>query len=116
MKKGGALYKYSSRIAVGLAASGGLICAACISGLPAVTCKALAQIYVTALQLAGTAGFCGIVILGGLAFPSSSAREHSRTDTIFVCFFIAIGFVLMLGVLAVSTTLQSTINECWVTH
>jgi hypothetical protein len=112
MKKGDALYDYSNRVAVGLAASGGLVCAACISGLPSVTCNALAQVYVYGLQLSGTAGFSGIVILGALAFPKSLTRLRSRTDTIGICIFLGIGFLSMVGVLVVSTMLPGTVSQC----
>jgi hypothetical protein len=114
MKRDSPLFNYGSRIAVGLAASGGLICAACVSGLPAITCKALARIYALELELFGTAGFCGIAILGGLAFPDIETKRWQIADTIFVCFFLLIGGASLLsGVILSGVSLQEAIDACW---
>ena len=113
MKADKPLYGYSSRIAVGLAAAGGLMCAACISGLPTATCKALAQLYGTAIGSFGAAGLSGLAILGGLAFPGRETERKHRTDSVLTIFFICLGFVAMLLGVVQSLFLRGIIDQCW---
>jgi hypothetical protein len=113
MKRDSPLYAYSSRIAVGMAVSGGIICAACISGLPAAPCKALAHLYGNALNFFGITGFCGIVILGALAVPDRETDHQHRLDTIMISIFLGIGLLtIILGFLQ-SVSLGGIIDQCW---
>ena len=113
MKPGDPFHDYSSRIAAGLAAAGGLLCAACVSGLPAVQCKALANLYGTEIELFGTAGFCGNAIPGGLALADSdNPRRHVR-DSAFVMVFLVTGILFLLGGVIVSgLRLYTVIDQC----
>jgi hypothetical protein len=117
MKADSPLFSYGSRIAVGLAASGGLICAACVSGLPAITCGVLARLYKDEIELFGTVGICGIAILGVLAFPGGETKVRHIWDTVFVCFFLFLGLVSLIGgALQAGLTLQNAIDACWPTR
>jgi len=54
----------AERVFVGVAASSGLIVAACLAGLPSVSCTALAQTYVIAVLGFGSAAFGAVFALG----------------------------------------------------
>ena len=114
MNKSSPMYAYSRYIALGLAASGGLICAACISALPSAQCGALANVYLQGIQAFGSAGFSGIVILGGIETMHRDGQVHHKTDVLFAIFFIALGgAAMLLGLILSATGLPAAVRACW---
>lgn len=113
MKKDSSLHSYTRQIGVGLAASGGLLCAACISGLPAVTCKALATLYGHAIVTFGTAAFCGVFVVSVTLMPNRETDRQHHFDTFFVIPMIAVGMLSVLGGMLEGIGLGSTIEQCW---
>lgn len=57
-------FQGAERIAVGVAASGGLITAACISGLPSASCTAMAQTYERAIGDFGVVALISLFAVG----------------------------------------------------
>jgi hypothetical protein len=54
------------KIAYGIAGVSGLLLAACVSGMPAVTCTAMAELYGRSITNFGGAGLFAIVVALGL--------------------------------------------------
>lgn len=106
-------YRYARQIAVGLAASGGLLCAASVSGLPAITCKPLAYLYGDAIETFGTAGFSGIAIIGILVFPPVESKLREKGDFIVTLILLGIGMFSILGGMLESLRLSSIVRQCW---
>jgi hypothetical protein len=116
MKKGSQIYAYSRYVAFGLAASGGLICAACISAHPSANCAAMARVYLVGIQSFGEAGFCGVAILGAIEISSREGRREHRTDSIFAASLMTLGALgLLIGLIISITSLPEAVGICWQT-
>jgi len=114
MKKDSRIYAFSKHAAFGMAVSGGLISAACIGGLPSANCGAIANVYLQGIQTFGSAGFCGIAILGGIEPTARSEHTSHKTDVIMASCLLAVGGVaLLLGLLLASVGLPHAVHACW---
>jgi hypothetical protein len=113
MKKGQS-YALIKHLALGLAASGGLMCAAAVSALPSANCAAMALLYLHAIQVFGTAGISGISVLAGIETPSRDDEKHHRKDFYFASGILLIGGIaIVLGVLLSITELPKAVGTCW---
>jgi len=54
---------------------------------------------------------------GVLAFPGGETKVRHIWDTVFVCFFLFLGLVSLIGgALQAGLTLQNAIDACWPTR
>lgn len=114
MKKDSVIYATSRRVALGFAASGGLICAACLSALPSSTCGAIASVYLQGIQAFGAVGFCGVAILGAIETPSREDQREHRIDTFFSVLLLVVGGIsLLLGFFLSVSSLPDAVHICW---
>jgi hypothetical protein len=56
-------FDFLERLAIGVAAAGGLVMAACISGLPSASCAALAETYARAISVFGVTAIIALLDL-----------------------------------------------------
>ena len=71
-------FDFVDRLAIGVAAAGGLVMAACISGLPSASCTALAETCAKAIGFFGVSAF---VALLGLVALEHVSTELNRGDS-----------------------------------
>ena len=91
------------RLLFGIAASGGLVMAASIGGLPSATCAALAETYARAIN-----GFGGLAVLSLLAVAAIKASFSSS---------VLVGFIIVLALLTIASSnqnLHASILHCYI--
>lgn len=83
-------FDFLERLAIGVAAAGGLVMAACISGLPSASCTALVETYSKAI---GFFGFSALSALVGLATLIVAQQTHLRLSAVYR--FVGYGILLI---------------------
>jgi Kef-type K+ transport system membrane component KefB len=88
------LFSSSSKLVIGVAAASAIILAACITGLPAATCTAMAEAYARAIAAFGSAALvaASMFAIASEYFPNPKARWEVAVNTgyamiVFVYFF-----------------------------
>ena len=106
---------FAEKVAIGLAAAGGLMTAAVVSAIPSAQCRALAEVYFHAVQCFGAAA------LSGLGIIFLSYFTHAANDRIyrvvwgaFIYLFLLVGLVSFYGgILPTQRALGDAVSQCW---
>lgn len=89
---------------IGIAASSGLVMAACLSGLPSTTCTALAEAYGRAIVSFGAAALLPLaLVVGGIFLP------RSRWG-----FAVAAGIFFLVNVFVAAQNLALSVKHCFI--
>jgi hypothetical protein len=99
-------FALGERLAIGIAAAGGLITAACISGLPATTCTALAETYGRAINSFGLTALGGLTNLAFLYAARTHLKSMSPSHVAHQRRFISLAYsALNFGVMVLAAYL-----------
>lgn len=108
---------FMHRVALGLAAAGGLVTAACIAALPGSRCLAVAWVYYHAVTMFGGGAVGALVYVAIDLAPPNVMRYLGRSKKPFKWFLAAIVlFVMIAGVNVVPARLADAIPFCWHDH
>jgi hypothetical protein len=109
-------FDFLERLAIGVAAAGGLVMAACISGLPSASCTALAETYSKAIGIFGSSAFSALL---GLAVLIVAQQTFLRLRLSTGYRFLGYGFLLgafyffVAGAIASGGNLREATKQCF---
>ncbi len=110
-------HSYMHRVALGLAAAGGLVSAACIAALPESGCLAVAWVYYHAITMFGGAAVGALAYVAVDLAPPNVMRYMGRSKKPLQWFLGAIVLIVMVaGLNVVPARLAHAIPLCWHDH
>jgi hypothetical protein len=97
------------RFLLGMAASGGLICAACLSALPSAACPEMAETYSLAIR---TMGFGSLVCLLTAEAWSLNKRERMVRDPVTIGATVMTAGVFFMALITSDVNLKAATKVC----